>query len=134
MEPLCSVLSQAARFSASEMFTVELRKVMPIVFDYVRFMSHIIEPMSKSKLVKDDIQNAGIFEFLFEMALKCEEPENAKNLDFRVAALSILLITRPPDETLGILSIQVRSGCYNGQCCDQSDEEERTTARCQPQN
>lgn len=105
IEPLCSVLTQAGRFSTVEMFTVELRKVMPIAYDYVNFVSHIIEPMSKSKLIKDDIQNAGVFEFLFEISMKSEEPENAKNLDFRVAALSKRRFIRPPNAVMDIVPL-----------------------------
>lgn len=89
------------------MFTVELRKVHPLPFDYLRLVSHLIEPMSNSKLIKDDIQNGGVFEFLFEMCLKCDDPENSKNVEFRVLALGIRSFTRPSQRSLDALSLQV---------------------------
>jgi hypothetical protein len=69
------------------MFTVELRKVMPLPIDYIRLVSHLLIPIANSKLIKDDIQNGGVFEFLFEMCLKCDDPENSKNTELRVLSL-----------------------------------------------
>jgi hypothetical protein len=87
IEPLCTVLSQIGRFSCAEMFTVEFRKILPVIPDYVKFVNHLLGPMSGSKLIKEDIQNGGVFEFLFEMGMKCDDPENLKNTPFRIQAL-----------------------------------------------
>ena len=92
IEPICSVLSQIGRFSCAEMFTVEFRKVLPIPHDYVTFISHLLPPMSGSKLIKEDIQNGGVFEFLFDMAMKCDDPENQNKTEYRIASLGITIL------------------------------------------
>ena len=87
LDPLVSVLSQVGRFSCAAMFTVELRKVLPVPVDFVRFVGHALGPLASSKLVKEEVQNGGVFEFLFEMCMKAEEPEHLKNEAFRLLAL-----------------------------------------------
>ena len=87
LDPVVSVLSQIGRFSCSAMFTVELRKVLPVPADYSRFVGQILGPLSSSKLIKEDVQNGGVFEFLFDTCMKVEEPEHLKNEAFRLHSI-----------------------------------------------
>lgn len=88
LEGVCSVLMQIGRFSCQEMFTVELRKILPHPYEYIRFVSHLLIPLSGSKLIKEDIQNGGVFDYLFEMCMKSDETEYNKNHEFKITALS----------------------------------------------
>ena len=100
------------------MFTVEFRKILPHPSDYTRYMSHIIRPLSGSKLIKDDIQSGGIFEYIYEMCMKVENNEHMKNDGYKISAINLLCdiwILYPykfeKDSTLGngVLSMMKRT-------------------------
>lgn len=91
LDSVGAVLMQIGRFSMKELFMVELRKVLPNPRDYVGFISHLIKTMCSSKLVKEEIQNNEIFEFLIEMCMKSDETEYRMDYDFKLRSMNLMM-------------------------------------------
>lgn len=81
---------QIARYNSTELFTVELRKVLPSLYDYIEFFSHIFLPLTGSKLLKEEIQNSDIINFLIDTTLRAETTEHASNKKLKVVAMIFL--------------------------------------------
>jgi hypothetical protein len=82
---------QIGRFSMKELLMVELRKVLPNIRDYIGFVSHFVRTLCSSKLVKEEIQNNEIFEFLIEMSMKSDEVEYKFDLEFKLRAMNLMV-------------------------------------------
>lgn len=91
LDGIASVLMQIGRFSMLEMFTVEFRKILPDPLAYSTFVSHILKPLTASKLVKEEIQNSGIFEFIVEIAMKSDETNFRNEHGFKMVAIDLLV-------------------------------------------
>ena len=60
---IVAMMTQFARFNMLELFTVEMRKILPSPFEYLTNILQMLRPLTEAKMTKDDVILTSIFAY-----------------------------------------------------------------------
>jgi len=89
-ENIISVLCQFGRYNFMELFTHNMKLIIPEADRYMKIIGDLMPSLADYKLSRDELANSGVISFLIDFACRKADIDNQNMLE-RTAALDLLL-------------------------------------------
>ncbi|KRX04789.1 Armadillo-type fold [Pseudocohnilembus persalinus] len=94
IENVVGIMIQIGRYNLTDLFTVQMRKILKEQDEFIRYAYLILPQLSESKISKDEMLTGGILDFWMEQAIKCSDKtfnSQENNIDQRILGLQLLV-------------------------------------------